>query len=374
MKTTASVGNRAPTHGGGASGGVLPLRVTTTAADPPRDARAVGKVALLGPIAWRTPPKHYGPWEQVTGLLADGLVRRGVDVTLFATLDSQTAATLDGVSPHGYEEDDSLDGRVWEGVHIAHALARSGEFDLVHNHLDWLPLAFSTFCRAQLLTTIHGFSDRRILPAYQGADSAYVSISNANRAPELDYRATVYHGIDLSRFAFSSAAGDDLVILGRIHPDKGTAEAIKIAKRAGRRLKIAGPIQDQLYFKEQVAPHIDSERICYLGSVGPAQRSDLLASAAALLHPIAFAEPFGLSVVESMAAGTPVIAYNRGSMPEIIDEGVTGFLVSDAQSAVAAVESAIKIDRSKVRRVAERRFSADRMIDDYLAVYATLLR
>jgi glycosyltransferase involved in cell wall biosynthesis len=374
MKTTASVGNRAPTHGGGASGGVLPLRVTTTAADPPRDARAVGKVALLGPIAWRTPPKHYGPWEQVTGLLADGLVRRGVDVTLFATLDSQTAATLDGVSPHGYEEDDSLDGRVWEGLHIAHALARSGEFDLVHNHLDWLPLAFSTFCRAQLLTTIHGFSDRRILPAYQGADSAYVSISNANRAPELDYRATVYHGIDLSRFAFSSAAGDDLVILGRIHPDKGTAEAIKIAKRAGRRLKIAGPIQDQLYFKEQVAPHIDSERICYLGSVGPAQRSDLLAAAAALLHPIAFAEPFGLSVVESMAAGTPVIAYNRGSMPEIIDEGVTGFLVSDAQSAVAAVESAIKIDRSKVRRVAERRFSADRMIDDYLAVYATLLR
>jgi glycosyltransferase involved in cell wall biosynthesis len=374
MKTTASVGNRAPTHGGGASGGVLPLRVTTTAADPPRDARAVGKVALLGPIAWRTPPKHYGPWEQVTGLLADGLVRRGVDVTLFATLDSQTAATLDGVSPHGYEEDDSLDGRVWEGLHIAHALARSGEFDLVHNHLDWLPLAFSTFCRAQLLTTIHGFSDRRILPAYQGADSAYVSISNANRAPELDYRATVYHGIDLSRFAFSSAAGDDLVILGRIHPDKGTAEAIKIAKRAGRRLKIAGPIQDQLYFKEQVAPHIDSERICYLGSVGPAQRSDLLASAASLLHPIAFAEPFGLSVVESMAAGTPVIAYNRGSMPEIIDEGVTGFLVSDAQSAVAAVESAIKIDRSKVRRVAERRFSADRMIDDYLAVYATLLR
>jgi glycosyltransferase involved in cell wall biosynthesis len=374
MKTTASVGNRAPTHGGGASGGVLPLRVTTTAADPPHDARAVGKVALLGPIAWRTPPKHYGPWEQVTGLLADGLVRRGVDVTLFATLDSQTAATLDGVSPHGYEEDDSLDGRVWEGLHIAHALARSGEFDLVHNHLDWLPLAFSTFCRAQLLTTIHGFSDRRILPAYQGADSAYVSISNANRAPELDYCATVYHGIDLSRFAFSSAAGDDLVILGRIHPDKGTAEAIKIAKRAGRRLEIAGPIQDQLYFKEQVAPHIDSERICYLGSVGPAQRSDLLASAAALLHPIAFAEPFGLSVVESMAAGTPVIAYNRGSMPEIIDEGVTGFLVSDAPSAVAAVESAIKIDRSKVRRVAERRFGADRMIDDYLAVYATLLR
>ena len=332
------------------------------------------KLALLGPIAWRTPPRHYGPWEQVTGLLADGLARRGVDVTLFATLDSQTAATLDGVSPRGYEEDGGLDGRIWEGLHVAHALARSAEFDLVHNHLDWLPLAFSTFCRVRLLTTIHGFSNRKILPAYQAADSAYVSISDADRAPELNYCATIHHGIDLSRFAFSPTGGEDLVILGRIHPDKGTADAIDIARRAGRRLKIAGPIQDHSYFTEQVAPHIDGQRVCYLGSVGPEQRSDLLASAAALLHPIAFAEPFGLSVVESMAAGTPVIAYNRGSMPEIIDGSVTGFLVSDAASAAAVVESAINLDRSKVRRVAERRFSADRMIDDYLAVYATILR
>jgi glycosyltransferase involved in cell wall biosynthesis len=332
------------------------------------------KIALIGPIAWRTPPRHYGPWEQVTGLLADGLARRGVDVTLFATLDSQTAATLDGVSPRGYEEDAGLDGRVWEGLHVAHALARSSEFDLMHNHLDWLPLAFSNHCRTRLLTTIHGFSDRKILPAYQAADSAYVSISDGDRAPELNYCATIYHGIDLSLFAFSAAGGEDLVILGRIHPDKGTADAIAIANRAGRRLTIAGPIQDSAYYEECVAPLIDDDRVCYLGSVGPKQRSDLLASAAALLHPIAFAEPFGLSVVEAMAAGTPVVAYNRGSMPEIIDEGMTGFLVSDAKSAAAAVESAIKLDRSNVRRVAERRFSADRMIDDYLAVYATILR
>jgi len=332
------------------------------------------KIALIGPIAWRTPPKHYGPWEQVTGLLADGLARRGVDVTLFATLDSQTAATLDGVSPRGYEEDASLDGRVWEGLHVAHALARSSEFDLMHNHLDWLPLAFANHCRTRLLTTIHGFSDRKILPAYQAADSAYVSISDADRAPELDYCATIYHGIDLSLFAFAASGGEDLVILGRIHPDKGTTDAIEIAKRVGRRLTIAGPIQDRAYFEERVAPLIDDDRVCYVGSVGPEQRSDLLASAAALLHPIAFAEPFGLSVVEAMAAGTPVVAYSRGSMPEIIEEGVTGFLVSDVKSAAAAVASAIRLDRSKVRRVAERRFSADRMIDDYLAVYAKILR
>jgi glycosyltransferase involved in cell wall biosynthesis len=332
------------------------------------------KIAILGPIAWRTPPRHYGPWEQVTGLLADGLVRHGVDVTLFATLDSQTAATLDGVSPRGYEEDASLDGRICEGLHVAHAFARSAEFELVHNHLDWLPLAFSKFCRAPLVTTIHGFSDRKILPAYQAADSAYVSISDADRTPELNYCATIHHGVDLSLFAFSDTGGDDLVILGRIHPDKGTADAIDIARRAGRRLKIAGPIQDHSYFTEQVAPQIDNDRVCYLGSVGPEQRSDLLVAAAALLHPIAFAEPFGLSVVESMAAGTPVVAYNRGSMPEVIDQGVTGFLVSDATSAAAAVESAITLDRQKVRSVAERRFSADRMIDDYLALYGALLR
>jgi glycosyltransferase involved in cell wall biosynthesis len=332
------------------------------------------RVALLGPIAWRTPPRHYGPWELITGLLADGLVACGVDVTLFATLDSQTAAALDGVCPRGYAEDESLDGRVWEAMHVSHAYRRSSEFDLVHNHLDWLPLAFSTHCRAPLLTTIHGFSDRKILPAYAASQSAFVSISNADRVPELDYCATVYHGIDLDALPFSAVAGDDLVILGRIHPDKGTAEAIDIARRAGRRLIIAGIVQDHGYFTEQVKPRIDDDQVCYLGSIGPAQRADVLGSAAALLHPIAFAEPFGLSVVEAMATGTPVIAYPRGSMPEVIDEGVTGFLVADIAQAAAAVEAASWLDRTMVRSVAERRFSAARMVADYLAIYGELVR
>jgi glycosyltransferase involved in cell wall biosynthesis len=332
------------------------------------------KIALLGPIAWRTPPLHYGPWETVAGLLADGLVARGVDVTLFATLDSQTKATLDGVCPAGYADSPDIDGRVWEAIHVAHALRRSGEFDLVHNHLDWLPLAFSQHCAAPMLTTVHGFSGPHILPAYRKADSSYVSISDSDRSPDLDYVATVYHGVDLEALPFDPAGGDDLVVFGRIHPDKGTHEAIEIARRAGRRLTVCGIVQDERYFREQVEPHIDGDRVTYLGSVGPADRGRILGGSAALLHPIAFAEPFGLSVVESMACGTPVIAYRKGSMPEVIDEGVTGRLVDDVTGAVAAVRAIDDIDRGNCRVRARERFGKDRMVDDYLRVYRKVIR
>ena len=330
------------------------------------------KIALLGPIAWRTPPRHYGPWEQVTGLLAEGLVARGHEVTLVATLDSVTTAALDGVIPRPYAEDTSLDGRVWEAMHVAHALARSAEFDLVHNHLDWLPLAFAAHCRAPLLTTIHGFSDAAILPAYRASSSAFVSISDADRVPDLDYLATIYHGIDLDALPFSAAGGEDLVILGRIHPDKGTADAIRIAALTGRRLLIAGLVADARYFREEVEPLVDGDRVVYLGSVGPQQRAEVLGSAYALLHPIAFAEPFGLSVVEAMATGTPVVAFALGSMPEVVDEGVTGVLVSDNAAAAAAVSRIDQLDRAEVRRVAVSRYGADRMVDDYVEAYASL--
>jgi glycosyltransferase involved in cell wall biosynthesis len=334
----------------------------------------VMKVALLGPIAWRTPPRHYGPWELITSLLAEGLTARGVDVTLFATLDSITKATLDGVCRTGYEENPDIDGRVWEAIHIAHALRRSGEFDLVHNHLDWLPLAFSEHCAAPLLTTVHGFSGPNILPAYARARSAFVSISDSDRSPELDYVATVYHGIDTDALPFSPDGGDDLVAFGRIHPDKGTHTAIEIARRAGRRLILCGIVQDRRYFAEAVEPHIDGDRVTYLGSVGPRERGQVLGAAAALLHPIAFAEPFGLSVVESMACGTPVVAYRKGSMPEVVDEGVTGRLVDTVDEAVEAVAAIGEIDRWACRARARERFGADRMVEDYLRIYRKLGR
>jgi len=227
------------------------------------------KLAMLAPIAWRTPPRHYGPWESIASLLTEGLVARGVDVTLFATLDSVTAAALDGVCPHGYAEDAQLDGRVWEALHVSHALARSGEFELVHNHLDWLPLAFGEHARAPMVTTIHGFSGAGILPAYTRSSSAFVAISDSDRYAGLDYAATIHHGIDLRMLPYHAAAGGSLVSFGRIHPDKGTADAIEIARRAGRRLVICGIVQDERYFADADWHNYFNSLDSLLGRINP---------------------------------------------------------------------------------------------------------
>lgn len=328
---------------------------------------------MLGPIAWRTPPESYGPWERVTSLLTEGLVRRGVEVTLFATGDSVTAAELDAVAPHGYAADPSMDGRVWEALHVAHALERSWEFDLVHNQLDWLPLAFSAQSRAPLVTTIHGFSGPAILPAYVASTSAFVSISDADRTPELEYLATIHHGIDAGELPLVIEPDDYVVSFGRIHPDKGTATAIEIARRAGRRLVLCGLVQDADYFRDEVEPHVDGDHVVFLGAVGPEERARVLGHAAALLHPIDFDEPFGLSVVESMVCGTPVLAYRRGSMTEVIDEGVTGTTVTSIDEAVAALPAVIALSRRTVSEHARARFGVERMVDEYLRVYDTML-
>lgn len=333
------------------------------------------KVAILSPVAWRTPPRHYGPWENIVSLLTEGLVRRGVDVTLFATQDSQTRAKLVGVVPRGYEEDKTLLPKVWECLHISELFERGDDFDLIHNHFDYLPLTYMNMTRTPVVTTIHGFSSPKILPVYKKYDGRayYVAISRADRHPQLHYIATIHHGIDLSRFTFQPEPGDYLLFFGRIHHEKGTFECIRIAKEAGMRLVIAGVVQDRSYFERYVEPYLDADRIVYVGSAGPERRSALLGGAYALLHPINFDEPFGLSVVEAMACGTPVIAVNRGSMSEVIAHGRTGFLVSSPKAAVQALGRIEDIDRRQCRTWVEQNFSADRMVDDYLRVYREIL-
>ncbi len=333
------------------------------------------RIALLAPIAWRTPPRHYGPWERVVSLLSEGLVERGAEVTLFATQDSTTRGRLAAVCPTPWEDDPGRDRKVWECLHIAHCFERAGEFDLIHNHFDFLPLTYSRLVDTPLVTTIHGFSSPKILPVYlEYADrSAYVSISDADRAAELPYVATVHHGIDLDELTLRETPGKDLVFFGRIHAEKGTAEAIEIARRAGRRLVIAGIVQDRAYFTREVEPHVDGQSIRYVGPVGPEERDHLLGDAAALLHPIGFDEPFGLSVVEAMACGTPVVAFRRGSMPEVIQDGVTGFLVETVEEAVAAVARVGDLERRACRRWVEERFSRRQMVDGYLEVYERVL-
>ena len=333
------------------------------------------RVGMLAPIAWRVPPRHYGPWERVVSLLTEGLVERGVDVTLFATADSITAGHLESVCPRPLAEDSSLDPKVWESLHIAHAFERSPDLDLLHNHLDFMPLSYAGLVDIPIITTIHGFSSERILPVYQRYDGRvrYVAISDADRHPSLTYEATVYHGIALDEFTPQEQAGEDLVFLGRIHPDKGVVEAIDMAQRAGRRLVIAGIIHDREYFDRDVAPRIDGDRVRYVGSLGPRERDGLLGSAFALVHLVNFAEPFGLSMVEAMACGTPVIARRRGSVPEIVEEGLTGFVVDDVAGAVDAVERIAGLDRRAVRARCAERFSRDRMVRDYLGVYERVL-
>jgi glycosyltransferase involved in cell wall biosynthesis len=333
------------------------------------------RVAMLAPIAWRVPPRHYGPWERVVSLLTEGLVARGVDVTLFASADSQTAARLAAVCPRPCAEDPTLDPKVWECLHIAALFERAAEFDLIHNHFDFLPLSYSALVATPLLTTIHGFSSASILPVYQryNRHGHYVAISEADRHPMLDYLATVYHGIALEEFTLRVTPDDYLLFFGRIHPDKGVAEAIAVARQAGRRLIIAGIIQDEAYFLQRVAPHLDGDQVRYVGSVGPTERDALLGSASALLHLIGFAEPFGLSMVEAMACGTPVIAYNRGSVPEIVRHGETGWIVEDEAAAVAVISAGGTLDRAAIRAATAERFSRERMVEAYLRLYESIM-
>jgi glycosyltransferase involved in cell wall biosynthesis len=311
----------------------------------------------------------------VVSLLTEELVQMGLDVTLFATGDSQTRGKLVAVCPRPYSEDRSVDPKVAECLHISEIFERAAEFDIIHNHFDFLPLTYSGLVETPVVTTIHGFSSPSIVPVYKKYNDRgrYVAISDSDKSPELDYIATIHHGIDVAQFPFSGAAGEYLLFFGRIHPDKGVYEAIKVAQGIGMKLVIAGIIQDQDYFAARVEPHVDGTTVEYIGSVGPDQRADVLGGALALLHLISFDEPFGLSLVESMACGTPVIAFDRGSMPEIIRHGVTGYIVDDIEDAINAVAAIKSIDRTHCRADVEQHFTSARMARDYVRVYQEIL-
>ena len=333
------------------------------------------RIAMLAPISWRTPPRHYGPWELVTSLLTEALVARGVDVTLFATKDSLTSGKLAGVCPAPFSENSTIDAKVWEMLHVANVFERASDFDLIHNQADFVPLAFSRLVKTPMVTTIHGFSSERILPAFKAYEHRvqYVAISDADRHPDLQYAATIHHGIRLQDFPFDPRGSEDLLFFGRIHPDKGAAEAIAAASNADRRLVMAGIIQDKGYYDAQVAPALEDSTVIYLGPVGGTARTKALGSARALLHLINFNEPFGLSVVEALACGTPVIACNRGSMSELIDDGITGFLVNGVDEAVEAIKRVGELDRAACRAAVSQRFTVDLMADRYLDLYRKIL-
>ncbi|TAN15299.1 MAG: glycosyltransferase family 4 protein [Chitinophagaceae bacterium] len=335
------------------------------------------KVAVLSPVAWRTPPRHYGPWEQIASNITEGLVQKDIDVTLFATKDSVTSAKLASIIPKGYEEDKNTDAKVSECMHISYLMERANKFDIIHNHFDFHPLTYSRLIRTPVVTTIHGFSSPKIIPVYKRYNDSnyYVSISYSDRNENLSYIANVYHGIKEEDFTFQEdPAGGYLLFFGRIHPDKGVWEAIQIAKKSGKKIVLAGIIQDQAYFDEKIAPWIDNEQICFLGPAGPEKRNKLLGDAHALLHPIRFNEPFGLSLAESMMCGTPVIAFNKGAMQELINDGETGFLVDTIDEAVAKIPLISQLSRLKCHEWAKSQFSRKRMVDDYIKVYEKILR
>lgn len=333
------------------------------------------KIAIISPIAWRTPPRHYGPWERVVSLLAEGLVKENIDVTLYATGDSLTAAKLRSVCKTPYEEDRELDAKVWESLHISEVMEHADEFDIIHNNYDFLPLTYSSLIKTPMVTTIHGFSSPKILPVYKkyNKKTHYVSISDADRNIDLDYIRTVYHGIDIEKFTLNQNRGDYLVYFGRIHPDKGTHEAIQVAKMAKMKLVIAGIVQDKPYYEKYVEPYLN-EDVCFIGSVGPEERNKVLGNAYALLHPIHFDEPFGLSIVEAMACGTPVLAFNRGSMLEIIQDGINGFIVSGIEEMAEKIKELKKIPRAVCRQTVEERFTQEKMVKAYIEVYKKILQ
>ena len=340
------------------------------------------KIAQIAPLAESVPPKLYGGTERVVSYLTEELVRLGHDVTLFASGDSETSARLVACSQRALRLDPAV---VDPTAHLTLMLERvrqhAHEFDLLHFHVEHLHLPLFRPLARKTVTTLHGRLDGPDLPALyrEFHDMPLVSISDGQRRPLAfaNWLGTVYHGLAREVCPFNPAPrGGYYAFLGRVSPEKGLDRAIEIARRAGVRLRIAAKVDraDEEYFAGQIVPLLDSPGVEFVGEVNEAQKPAFLGNATALLFPIDWPEPFGLAMIEAMSCGTPVIAWPKGAVPEIVDHGRTGLIVQSVEEAVAAVPAAAKLDRLAVRERFEERFSAARMAQDYLAVYRALAR
>jgi glycosyltransferase involved in cell wall biosynthesis len=338
------------------------------------------RIAQVAPLTEAIPPKLYGGTERVVHWLTEELVTLGHEVTLFASGDSHTSAKLDAIWPKALRLDGAIrDPNALHMMMLERVRRQAGEFDILHFHLDYYP--FSLFSRqaTPFVTTLHGRLD---LPEHQPVFDVFssvpvVSISNSQRRPlpHAHWVKTIYHGLPSSLLTPLPAKRDYLAFLGRIAPEKALDRAIRIAQRCGIPLKIAAKVDnvDRDYFNDQIRPLIRPPLIEYLGEIGDDEKSKFLGGAQALLATIDWPEPFGLVMIEAMACGTPVIAFNRGSVPEVVEDGLTGFIVEDETSAVVAVSRLSEIPRDTVRKRFEERFTARRMANDYVAVYRSLL-
>ncbi len=334
------------------------------------------KIAQVAPLYESVPPRQYGGTERVVSYLTDELVRQGHEVTLFATADSETAAELEPVAPGALRLDERCQDPLAHHVLLMDRVARRAhEFDVIHFHVDYLHFPLLRLLDVPHVTTLHGRLDiPDLAPLYsEFADMPVVSISDDQRRPlpQANWQATVYHGLPLDLYRFNPAGGDYLAFLGRISPEKRVDRAIQIALRTGMEIRIAAKIDraDRDYYEEHIAPLFRLPRVEYIGEIGEREKAEFLGNARALLFPIDWPEPFGLVMIEAMACGTPVIAYRRGSVPEVMADGVTGWIVDDMEQAVAAVERLEGFDRRRCREHFEQHFSAERMARDYLRVY-----
>ncbi|MBD2102778.1 glycosyltransferase family 4 protein [Leptolyngbya sp. FACHB-261] len=339
------------------------------------------RIAQVAPLWERVPPPAYGGIELVVGLLCDELVRRGHEVTLFASGDSISLAKLEAVHPRALRLDAAVkETAIYEMLQLSRVYEQASEFDIIHSHMGCAALAYANLVKTPSVHTLHGiFTPDNEKMYVHARQQPYVSISEAQREPRLNLNCvgTVYNGIDTSTYKFQEKPEDPpyLAFLGRISPEKGTHLAIEIAKRSGWHLKMAGKVDvvDVEYFEQEIKPHIDGKQIEYLGEANHEQKSDLMGAAVATLFPITWREPFGLVMIESMVTGTPVIAMNLGSTAEVVVHGKTGFLCNSLEEAIAAIDRVPELDRRACREHVLAKFSVQRMTDGYEAIYQKIV-